>query len=123
MYLFTFFKEGLSVDVLFFSFSPFAALFPSTFHIILLLSPWVNRKGREGVGEKGGEDVLDSGAESEASLERIGAEASRAAGGFGSPGSGVGTLSDICLLTAAGAAGWKDWGAGGGGGGEGFGVG
>ncbi len=49
---------------------------------------------------------MDGGAECEASLERAGAEASRAAGGFGSSGSGVGTLSDICLLTAAGAAGW-----------------
>lgn len=43
---------------------------------------------------------------SEASMERAGAEASRAAGGFGSSASGVGTLSDICLLAAAGAAAW-----------------
>lgn len=60
--------------------------------------------------------------ESEASVERAGAEASWAAGGFGSSASGVGTLSDICLLTAAGAIGWMDgwmgkgtargWGAG-----------
>lgn len=59
-------------------------------------------------GRRWGGRVLDGGAESEASLERAGAEASRAAGGFGSSGSGVGTLSDICLLTAAGAAGWMD---------------
>lgn len=50
--------------------------------------------------------VVDGGAESEASLERAGAEASRAAGGFGRAAGGVGTLSDICLLAAAGAAGW-----------------
>lgn len=62
--------------------------------------------GREG-GVEGRE--LDVGAGSEASLERAGAEASRAAGGFGSPAGGVGTLSDICLLTAAaGTAGWLD---------------
>lgn len=52
---------------------------------------------------------MDGGAESEASLERAGAEASRAAGGFGNSASGVGTLSDICLLTAAGAAGAAGW--------------
>lgn len=57
------------------------------------------REGREG-------ENLDGGAESEASLDGAGCEASRAAGGFGSGASGVGTLSDICLLTAAGAAGW-----------------
>lgn len=72
--------------------------------------------GRDGFGkemvvvERGGGGVLDGGAESEASLESAGAEASRAAGGFGSPSSRVGTLSDICLLTAAGAAGWMDGG-------------
>lgn len=44
--------------------------------------------------------------DSEASLERAGGEDSRAVGGFGSGASRVGTLSDICLLTAAGAAGW-----------------
>lgn len=72
---------------------------------------------------KGEGGALDRGKKSEASLESVGAKASRAAGGFGSSASGVGTLSDICLLTAAGAAGWIDvgWGgvrwAGGGGGG------
>ncbi len=67
---------------------------------------------RKGWEESGEGRVLDGGAESEASLERLGTEASRAAGGFGSSASGVGTLSDICLLTAAGAAGWMDGGGG-----------
>ncbi len=71
---------------------------------------------RKGWEESGEGRVLDGGAESEASLERLGTEASRAAGGFGSSASGVGTLSDICLLTAAGAAGWMDGRRGGGGG-------
>lgn len=54
--------------------------------------------------------------ESGASPERAGAEASRAADAFGSPASGVGTFSDICLLTAAGDAGWlAGWEVGGGG--------
>lgn len=44
----------------------------------------------------------------EASTDGAGAEASRAAGGFGTWSSRVGTLSDICLLTAAGATSWKD---------------
>lgn len=61
---------------------------------------------------KGEGGALDRGKKSEASLESVGAKASRAAGGFGSSASGVGTLSDICLLTAAGAAGWIDVGWG-----------
>lgn len=53
--------------------------------------------------------VLEGGVESETSMGRAGTEASRAAGGFGSVAGGVGTLSDICLLTAAvAAAGWTD---------------
>lgn len=61
--------------------------------------------GRDGKGwEKRG--ILDSGGE--ASLDGAGTEACGAAGGFGSSASGMGTLSDICLLAAAGAAAWLD---------------
>lgn len=61
-------------------------------------------------------EVVVVGGGSEASLEGAGAEASRAAGVFGRTGRGVGTFSDICLLTAAvGDAGWLAGWMGGGG--------